>query len=143
MATKTVSTSIEFASAPQDVWNLLADFSRYGEWNPVHVSFPGGPPEITSGASFTESIKVMGMPGEMAWSVIECDSPTLLSIAGKGPMGTRVTNTYKLAAAGDGARLEIANEWAGAAIGPMGPALVKEGEKNLAQIVDGLKALVR
>jgi hypothetical protein len=34
-------TEIEIEAAPDKVWNVLADFARYGEWNPFITSAKG------------------------------------------------------------------------------------------------------
>jgi len=36
-----VHTEIEIAATPAEVWSVLSDNTRYGEWNPYHVRVDG------------------------------------------------------------------------------------------------------
>lgn len=75
---KEIRTEVEIAASAQRVWEVLADFSRYGEWNPFIREAKGEPKEgskleihITtpSGAKRTYEPKVIKVePGkELRW----------------------------------------------------------------------------
>ncbi|MBL6444999.1 SRPBCC domain-containing protein [Fulvivirga sp. 29W222] len=40
---KQLKTSIEIASSPEKIWNVLMDFKAYPEWNPFIISIIGKP----------------------------------------------------------------------------------------------------
>ena len=40
--TKSIDTAIEIDAPPCAVYDVLADFDRYPEWNPYHVRVRGG-----------------------------------------------------------------------------------------------------
>jgi carbon monoxide dehydrogenase subunit G len=145
MAGVRLSKDVELQVGPDVVWAVISDFSRFGEWNPTHVGFPDGPPQLRSGLEFTESVKVMGMASDLKWSVDQLDQlgpPFALRLHAKGPMGMKVTNTFRVVGSAEGSRVEVLNEVGGAAVGAFGAMLVKEGEKNLDESVDRLKTLV-
>ncbi|WP_372788583.1 SRPBCC family protein [Paraconexibacter sp.] len=138
-----MNKTIEFAASPDAVWQTITDFSKYGEWNVTHVAFPdGAPTDVTAGATFKEKVKIMGMPGDVAWQVDEADAPTSLRLSGKGPMGTHMKYVYTLSPNGDGTQLDLESEFGGAALGAMAGALTKETDKALGESVEKLKALV-
>jgi len=138
-----VNKSVDLEATPDAVWAALTDFSQYGEWNVTHVAFPdGAPASLEPGATFKEKVRIMGMPGDVAWSVEEAIAPSTLTLAGKGPMGTHMKYAYTLSAAGEGTHLDVESEFGGAALGAMAGALTKETDKALDESVEKLKALI-
>lgn len=137
----TVNKTIELPAPPEQVWSHLTDFSTYGEWNTVHVGFPDGAPSaVDTSTTYREKVKIMGMPGEVNWAVVECEEGRALGLDGKGPMGTHMKQRYTLSPVDGGTRLELDNEFGGAAIGAMAGALVKESDKALGESLEKLKA---
>ena len=94
----TVTQSLEIPAAPEQVWEIATDWSRYGEWNVTHTGFPEGPPSADQGATFKERITIMGMPGEASWTVAESSAPMRTVWAGEGPMGITLGTRLELAA---------------------------------------------
>jgi carbon monoxide dehydrogenase subunit G len=138
-----VNKTVELSATPDAVWATITDFSKYGEWNTTHVAFPDGTPaSLEAGETFKEKVKIMGMPGEVAWSVVESNAPSSLKLSGKGPMGTHMAYAYTLSPAGDGTQLDLESEFGGAALGAMAGALTKETDKALDESVEKLKGLV-
>lgn len=137
-----VNKTVELSATPDAVWATLTDFSKYGEWNVTHVAFPDGTPTLEAGGTFKEKVRIMGMPGDVAWTVDEAEAPTSLKLSGKGPMGTHMAYAYSLSPSGDGTQLELESEFGGAALGAMAGALTKETDKALDESVAKLQALV-
>lgn len=138
-----VNKSVELSASPEQVWATITDFTKYGDWNVTHVAFPdGAPASLDTGATFKEKVKIMGMPGEVAWSVDEATAPSTLKLSGKGPMGTHMKYAYSLSANGDGTTLDLESEFGGAALGAMAGALTKETDKALDESVAKLQALI-
>lgn len=40
---RSIRTEITIAGAPRDVWDVLVDLDRYGEWNPSSSTLRGFP----------------------------------------------------------------------------------------------------
>lgn len=138
-----ITKELELPAAPDQVWAKLTDFSSYAEWNTTHAGFPdGAPPAPTQGATFKEKVKIMGMPGEVNWTVAEVTEGERLFLDGKGPMGTHMKMTYDLQPAGEGTRILLDSEFGGAALGPMAKALEKESDKSLDESLEKLRALL-
>lgn len=67
---KQIRTEINIQANPSTIWRVLADFEKYGEWNPFIRSISGTP---TEGSKITARIEPPGASG-MTFR------PTLLSV---------------------------------------------------------------
>jgi hypothetical protein len=137
----TVSQSIHIPAPPDAVWERVTDIERSGDWNAVHVAFPDGAPDLSPSARWKEKVRIMGMPGEVTWSVAELDEGSELQLTGSGPMGTKLRAGYVLEPVDGGTRLTADSEFGGLAIKPMLGQLAKESEKALAASLQRLRAL--
>jgi uncharacterized protein YndB with AHSA1/START domain len=107
-----VQTSIDIAAPVQDVWELVTDLPRLGDWVSVHRDFPELPPaEVTEGVSFKQTLAVAGTPFAVQWTAVEVDGPKRLRWEGTGPAGTTARTTYSLSAASGGTRFTYENEF--------------------------------
>src|SRR5919197_2831531 len=93
MAPKVVVAEVIDLDAPLErAWELVSDFEKFPDWFSLHECFPAGPPpplaDVRVGTVITEKIKVMGIPADVEWSVVEWSPPHVVGIDGKGPMGT-------------------------------------------------------
>ncbi len=139
----TVTQSLEIPAAPEKVWEVATDLSRYGEWNITHTSFPDGPPRAEQGATFKEKITIMGMPGEASWTVSECRAPTRTVWDGEGPMGIKLGTRLELVRSGEGTTVSIAVSFDGGPLaGPIGDAVAKSADKGALESLERLKDLI-
>ncbi|MFE9408861.1 SRPBCC family protein [Streptomyces sp. NPDC006704] len=115
-----VSAEARIDAPAEKVWTRLTDFSSYGEWNATHTSFPtGGPERLELGATYTENMKLMGFPAEVAWTVDAFEPGRVFGVQGKGPMGVNVTNRYSVVPDGAATTVRIDGEFTGAAVSLM------------------------
>jgi acetyl-CoA C-acetyltransferase len=129
--------------SPEDAFALATDTARFGEWLTIHSGWPQGEPgSPEQGATFTQSLKIMGMPADVNWTVEELDPSSRLVMRGAGPMGAQLATTITAASAGDGATVSYEAEFSGAAIeGPMGDMVAKTAGQEIETSLDRLKAL--
>src|SRR5689334_22725246 len=93
----TVTNTTELPASPDQVWALIADPSSYKDWLAIHAGFPDAEPgPLNQGDTFKEKVKIMGMPGEVAWTVEEAVTNERLILNGDGPMGTKMRTAYRL-----------------------------------------------
>jgi carbon monoxide dehydrogenase subunit G len=138
-----VTQSVEIPASPEKVWEVATDLSRYGEWNTSHTGFPEGTPTTETGATFTEKITIMGMPGEAKWTIAEAVAPERTVWSGAGPMGITLGTRLELAANGDGTTVSISVSFDGGPLaGPMGATVAASAEKGAAESLEKLKGLV-
>jgi uncharacterized protein YndB with AHSA1/START domain len=140
-----LESSIDIPAPPEKVWAAIADLNVYGQWMTLHVDFPDGVPEdISVGTSYREKVKVMGMPGEVTWTVSAYEDASRIELRGEGPMGTKLRAAFGLEAAGDGTTVSYESEFGGAALAPLQATVEKEAQKageeslaNLREVVTG------
>jgi carbon monoxide dehydrogenase subunit G len=130
MPRATVTT--EPSAAPEQIWAVLADLSRYPEWFTMHDRFITEPPaELTVGATFRQGVKIMGMPGEVAWTIDVAEAPNSIEMSGLGPMGITLRASFSIAAGDTGSSVTCDMEFNGGMLsGPLGASVEKEAKKN-------------
>lgn len=139
----TVTQSLEIPAAPEQVWEIATDWSRYGEWNVTHTGFPEGPPSADQGATFKEQITIMGMPGEASWTVAESSAPMRTVWAGEGPMGITLGTRLELAATADGTTVSISISFDGGPLaGPIGETVARSAQKGALESLQRLRGMV-
>jgi hypothetical protein len=137
-----VTQSVELTLTPEQAFALATDTSRFAEWLTIHDSWPQGEPGTPEpGKQFTQKVKIMGMPADVAWTVDEM-SDSHLVLKGAGPMGATLANRIVVEAVGEGSSLSYTAEFEGGGIqGPMGEMVTQAAGKELATSLDKLKEL--
>jgi carbon monoxide dehydrogenase subunit G len=138
----TITKQTEVAASTDAVWAKLTDTSSYGDWLVTHVGYPDGPPELAEGANFKEKVTVMGMPGEVEWTVTRYEPGSTVEMDGKGPMGTQMRAAYRVEESGAGSKVTFESEFSGAALAAMAQPLETASSKALEQSLEQLKAQV-
>jgi Polyketide cyclase / dehydrase and lipid transport len=124
------SVSTQASADPDKVWQLAVDLPRYAEWNSMHEGFSGDVPAVLEqGSTYKQQVKLMGMPAEIAWRVVEAQAPGRLELKGDGPMGVKAINTWLIEPSPDGSRITLEMEFKSIALaGPMGAMVEKQAE---------------
>jgi uncharacterized protein YndB with AHSA1/START domain len=138
------TVTAELPATPEKVWAVLSDFSRFPDWFVMHAAFITEPPaEPTPGSSFRQRVKIMGMPGEVTWTIGAVDAPTGVQMSGAGPMGIQLHAGFALTATADGSSVTCHMEFTGGLLnGPLGASVEKEATKNTRESLARLGALV-
>ena len=139
-----IEHEVELAAPPEEVYRLVMDPQRLGEWVSVHqdlVEAPEG--ELREGSRLTQRLKVAGQRFTVRWSVVEDDCPRHVKWEGSGPMRTRALVEYDFAATGGGTRFRYVNEYelpGGAAgrlaVRAVARAATREMERSLERLRD-------
>jgi len=147
MSLITVSTQI--AVAPKDVWKMIMDPDRLGDWVTIHrrlIHADDGPPRV--GYEMDQQVHLRGVNLEVHWKLIDCRTDELAVWEGRGPARSHARTEYILNADGDGTRFDYRNEFR-APLGPLGAivsrALVggmpeREAWRTLARLRANLEA---
>jgi len=142
-----VDESIEIAAPPSEVWAVIMDPQRFGDWVTAHrkvYDAPNG--ELSQGDSFRQKLRVVGPSFKVKWSIVEAEEPNLAVWEGKGPGGSAAHVRYELSENGNGGtRFDYHNnfELPGGPLsipakGIAGPPATKQAKKTL----QNLKALL-
>jgi carbon monoxide dehydrogenase subunit G len=137
-----IAETIDLPAPPSEVWAKIADLEEWPNWLTIHTGFPDGTPSLSEGTQFKQKVKIMGMPGEVAWTVAACDEADKLELQGKGPMGTTMRTLYDLQQADGGTRVAYEAEFGGAALAAMAGPLEKESRKGANESLEKLRALL-
>ena len=108
-----VNESIEIAASPAEVWAVIMDPHRLGDWVTAHrkvYDAPNG--ELSEGDSFRQKLRVVGPSFKVKWKIIEANEPNLAVWEGKGPGGSGADVRYELTETDDGGtRFEYCNNF--------------------------------
>ncbi|HEX6116412.1 MAG TPA: SRPBCC family protein [Solirubrobacterales bacterium] len=143
-----VSAEIEIAVPPEEVYEVMMDPGRLGDWVTIHREVSGAPdPPLTVGDSFEQKMALAGKSFKVTWTVTRADAPSAADWEGKGPAGSGARVSYRIDAAGEGSKVRYENEFdfpAGFLGSVAGRLLVrsparKEAEKTLARLKELLE----
>ena len=138
-----LENSIRIPAEQDKVWGAIADLDVYGQWMTLHVDFPEGTPaEMKEGESFKEKVKIMGMPGDVTWTVADYQQGSRIELSGEGPMGTKLSAVFELEGAGDETKVSYSSEFGGAALAALAATLEKEAGKAGQESLEKLRDLV-
>jgi carbon monoxide dehydrogenase subunit G len=115
-----VTCSIRIPAAPADVWKLVMDPSRLGDWVTIHrklVRADDGPPKV--GYAMDQQIHLRGVSIEVHWKLDKCRPGELAIWKGRGPARSRAYSEYVLTPEDGGTRFDYRNDFR-APLGPLG-----------------------
>jgi carbon monoxide dehydrogenase subunit G len=144
----TVHVTIEIDAPPQQVWDVVMDPNRLGEWVTIHRSIEDvSDNQLTKGATMEQVLAMRGVSFHVNWTLVEVTAPKAAVWDGKGPAHSRARIRYELSGDGDGpTKFEYTNEFTppGGRLGSIasrvivGAASEREANKSL----NRLKSLV-
>ncbi len=123
-----VERDIEIAATPEEVYDLIADPDRLGEWVTIHQYLDGdAPADLVKGAKMTQCLKLAGRNFKVKWKVVESDRPNRLVWEGRGPMRSKAKVVNTLTETGEGTKFSYLNEYSlpGGPLGNMAGPVVR------------------
>jgi uncharacterized protein YndB with AHSA1/START domain len=126
-----VRASIEIAAPPEEVWAVVMDPDRLGEWVTIHrgVKRVSDNP-LRADSTMEQRLCLRGVSFNVTWKVKEFDPPHLAVMQGRGPARSQAFIRDELVAIDGGTRFDYVNEFRP----PMGPLGSAAGRV----LVDGL-----
>ena len=115
-----VTTTIQIAAAPQDVWDVVMDIERTHEWVTIHrrlVSHSGG--DLRVGYEMRQTLCLRGVKFDVEWELTELYAPRRAVWEGHGPARSRARIVDELTAVDSGTHFEYRNTFK-APLGPLG-----------------------
>ena len=140
---RTAAAVVDSTGTPEQARALLGDLSVIPEWLTMHAAWRGAAPgRAEVGVRFTEQVKLMGIPAEIAWTVITAND-TMSAMTGKGPMGLTIGLWFCVTAHDTGCRIWVDAGIGGDPIkGPMGASVAKNVQDALHTSLLRLAALI-
>lgn len=136
-----VKTEVTLPAGLNEAWARVSDIANSGDWNTVHVDYPEGVPESAEGSTFKEKVTIMGMPGEVQWTITALEPPVRLEMEGAGPMGTTLKAAFSLSDDGENTKMTYETEVDGAALAAMAAPLEAASRKAAEDSLAKLKGL--
>jgi carbon monoxide dehydrogenase subunit G len=135
---------VEFSASPEQVWGIVSDPSRFGEWLGMHKSWKGeAPTEFTKGAQATAVVSLLNMPNTITWTVAEYEPARTVTLTGTGMAGVKVAITLDVEPNDAGSQMSLAADFEGQMIvGAIGAAIEKAGRQELDESMARLASLV-
>lgn len=107
-----VHETVEISAQPEEVWALVMDPERLGDWVTAHREVRGAPDrDLKAGDSFEQKLCVAGKSFDAKWELVECEKPSLAVWKASGPMGTNADVRYDISASNGGTRFEYSNDF--------------------------------
>jgi uncharacterized protein YndB with AHSA1/START domain len=117
-----VASSIEIAAPVEDVWDVVMDAHRLGDWVTIHRKLLKAPSEpLGVGAHMEQTLCLRGVNFRVRWELTECDVPRRAVWEGRGPARSHARTEYVLAASNGGTKFDYRNEFR-PPLGPFGAA---------------------
>lgn len=136
-----ISREADVPGKPDQVAGLVSDLERWPEWFALHKGWVGEvPDEAAVGVRFRHKVRLLGVPGEVTWEVVELEPPSRFVLEGKGSSRTSMKVDFRIAAAETGSRVAFTAELGGLALRPfkgqVEDFLVVRAERSLAALTD-------
>jgi hypothetical protein len=115
-----VTASIQIASPREDVWRMIMDPYRLGDWVTIHrklLHADDGPARV--GYEMDQRIHLRGVNLELHWRLIDCVVDERAVWEGRGPARSRARTEYVLSAEHGGTLFDYRNEFR-PPLGPVG-----------------------
>lgn len=140
-----VERTSELRVPPGELYDVLMDPQRLGEWVSIHEQVEDAPRQLRKGSTMTQRLKVAGQRFTVRWTVKTADRPHHVVWEGEGPAGTSARCTYDLERTDDGTRFTYLNEYeipGGAAGKFAGRAVSSVAGKEVERSIERLRAMV-
>ena len=140
-----VERSLEIPAPPEEIYAVVMDAQRLGDWVTIHEALVEGPEgELTEGDELVQRLKVAGQGFKVSWKVVKADRPRDVEWEGRGPMGTNARVSYDLEDRGGSTCFNYLNEYEfpGGPLGRLGAkAFERTAGKEADKTLEKLKGL--
>jgi uncharacterized protein YndB with AHSA1/START domain len=115
-----VEVSTLISATPEEVWALVMDPARLGDWVTIHrrvADASSGP--ARTGFSMAQTIHLRGANFKVRWVLVECEFARRAVWEGRGPAMSNAHTEYLLSRDGERTRFRYTSEFR-APFGPLG-----------------------
>ena len=138
-----VRSSIEIEASPDEVWEVVMDPNRLGDWVSAHRELHrDGKGELAEGETFAQTLRLGGAKTRIEWTIVDMEKPRSAYWRGRGPIRSKAYVTYDLTPDGSGTRFDYCNSFdlPGGPVGRLAARVASaskgkaEAEKSLATL---------
>jgi carbon monoxide dehydrogenase subunit G len=141
-----VERTVDIAAPPRDVYDIVMDPSRLGDWVTIHDRLEDAPKgQLRRGSKLTQCLRLAGRRFKVRWTVAENDPCKRVVWEGRGPVGSHAQVVYEFNENGQGTRFSYMNHYdlPGGPLGRIaGHAVSRVTEKEADVSLQKLKSLL-
>ncbi|MEV4422209.1 SRPBCC family protein [Patulibacter sp. NPDC049589] len=138
-----ITRTRDVPGTPEEVAAVVADLEGWPGWFALHKGWSGAIPTTSAvGVKFKHKVRVLGVPGEVAWEVTELDVPRRFVLKGKGPSRTSMGIDFRISARDGGSTVSFTATIGGLAIKPIEGRLKTWLEARADRTLDGLERVL-
>jgi acetyl-CoA C-acetyltransferase len=124
---------------------VLVDLPRWPEWFALHKGWVGEVPQRAGvGERFKHRVRILGVPGEIEWTVTELEFPSHFAIRGKGTSRTGAEIDFSVSPQEAGSVVEFVAKLKGLTLKPfegiVKPWLEVRAERTVTALREQLSA---
>lgn len=128
---------------PDEVAALVTDLERWPEWFALHKGWSEDVPSTaTVGTRFKHKVRVLGVPADVTWEVVELDVPHRFVLRGKGSKRTSMEVDFRIAARPGGSHITVAAQVGGLVLRPVSGQLASWLDVRVDRTLDRLGDLL-
>jgi carbon monoxide dehydrogenase subunit G len=141
-----VERTVEIAAPPREVYEVVMDPARLGDWVTIHDHLEDAPRgRLRRGSKLTQCLRLAGRRFKVRWTVSENDPCKRVVWEGRGPVGSHAQVVYEFDENGQGTRFSYMNQYdlPGGVFGRVaGRAVSRVTEKEADGSLQKLKSLL-
>jgi carbon monoxide dehydrogenase subunit G len=141
-----VERTVDIAAPPREVYDIVMDPSRLGDWVTIHDRLEDAPKgQLRQGSKLTQCLRLAGRRFTVRWTVAENDPCKRVVWEGRGPVGSHAQVVYGFNENGQGTRFSYMNHYdlPGGPLGRIaGRAVSRVTEKEADVSLQKLKSLL-
>src|SRR4051794_39546920 len=129
------------AAPPEAVADVIVDLPGWPEWFALHKGWVEDPPAVAEpGVRFRHRVRILGVPAEIEWEVIEVDVPHRFSMKGKGSQRTNASVVFIVEPVDAGSLILIEADVGGLVLRPFKSQLHSWLDPRIERTLDALEA---
>lgn len=135
-----ITRTRDVQGTPEEVAATVADLERWPEWFALHKGWAGPiPTDAAVGVKFKHKVRVLGVPGDVAWKVAKLDPPNRFVLEGKGPSMSKMGVDFRVSPREGGSTVSFTATIGGLALKPIEGLLKPWIEVRADRTLDGLE----
>lgn len=135
-----ITRTRDVLGTPEEVAAAVADLERWPEWFALHKGWASPIPTVAAvGVQFKHKVRVLGVPGDVAWKVAQLNPPRRFVLEGKGPSRSKMGVDFRVTPREGGSTVAFTATIGGLALKPIEGRLKGWIEVRADRTLDGLE----
>lgn len=128
---------------PGEVADLVTDLPRWPEWFALHKGWKGPvPSRAAPGTTFKHDVRILGVPADITWEVVQLDLPGRVVLKGKGSKRTNAEVDFRITEREGGSTVALQAKVGGLVLKPVDSQLKGWLDVRVDRTLDSLERLL-